>query len=489
MQQREVEVAIIGAGSAGLGAYRAAKEYTDSVVMIEGGPYGTTCARVGCMPSKLLIAAAETTHHARHTKSFGIHIDGDVRVDGHAVMDRVRRERDRFVGFVIDSVERIPEEDRIRGYAHFVSPHVLMVDEHTLIRAQRIVIATGSRPAYPGHFANAGDRLLVNDDVFEWENLPASVAVFGPGVIGFELGQALHRLGVRVRIFGVGGLLGPFQDEKVRAYAEQALNRELYVDTDARVEAIEREGENVKITFRERDSGERLTERFDYLLAATGRRPNIDKMGLEEAGLKLDDRGVPTFSHYSMQCLNADGTPGHIFIAGDANQELPLLHEASDEGRIAGHNAGRYPQVLNEQRRTPIGIVFSDPQMATVGLRYNEIVERYGNCDCFAIGEVDFEGQGRSRVMGMNSGLLRVYGEQGTGLFLGAEMFGPRAEHVAHLLAWSHQQRLTVEQMLAMPFYHPVIEEGLRTALRDLNARLQLGPAIVERCMECGPGD
>jgi dihydrolipoamide dehydrogenase len=104
------------------------------------------------------------------------------------------------------------------------------------------------------------------------------------------------------------------------------------------------------------------------------------------------------------------------------------------------------------------------------------------------VGEVSFENQGRSRVMLKNKGHMRLYAEQGTGLFIGAEFIGPQAEHIAHLLAWAVQNKMTVPQMLEMPFYHPVIEEGLRTALRDLNAKLKFGPDIVNMCMECGPG-
>jgi dihydrolipoamide dehydrogenase len=106
----------------------------------------------------------------------------------------------------------------------------------------------------------------------------------------------------------------------------------------------------------------------------------------------------------------------------------------------------------------------------------------------FAVGEASFEDQGRSRVIGKNKGLIRVYGETGSGVFLGAEMAGPAAEHIGHLLAWSVQHNLTVQQMLDSPFYHPVIEEGLRTALRHLNRNLQMGPPPVERCLDCGPG-
>ncbi len=488
MQQREADIAIIGAGTAGLSAWYAAQKHSDSVVLIEGGEYGTTCARVGCMPSKLMIAAAEAAHQARDAGGFGIRVTG-VEVDGAAVMARVKSKRDGFVGSVLESMQRIPEQDRLRGHARFEGPHTLMVGDHTRVTARTVVIATGSRPTWPGMFDAAGDRLVTNDDVFDWDDLPESVAVFGPGVIGLELGQALHRLGVRLRVFGVGGALGPFKDAAVRNNAEVTFNEEFYADPDARVESIERDGDAVVVTFVERDSGRTLTERFDYLLAATGRRPNVDRLGLEHVGLSLDDKGVPHFNRFTLQCRNADDGPSHVFIAGDANQELPLLHEATSEGRIAGDNAGRFPELRAGRRNVPLAIVFTEPQMATVGDGYAELEKRLGGCDCLAVGEASFEDQGRAVVIRRNRGMMRLYGEHGSGQFLGAELFGPRVEHMAHLLAWALEQKLSVGQMLAMPWYHPVLEEGLRSGLRDLNASLQLGPAITERCMECGPGD
>ena len=146
----------------------------------------------------------------------------------------------------------------------------------------------------------------------------------------------------------------------------------------------------------------------------------------------------------------------------------------SDQGKIAGDNAGRYPDVRPGLRRSPIGVVFTDPQIASAGERYTALQQRYGERfdSAVAIGEVSFKNQGRSRVMLKNQVNLRVYAEQGSGRLLGAEMFGP-AEHIAHLHAWSHQERLTVAQMLDMPFYHPVVEEGLRTALRDVQSKLR----------------
>lgn len=482
MNKIDVDVAVIGGGTAGLGAYRAAKAQTRSVVLIESGPYGTTCARVGCMPSKLLIAAAEAAHHIRRAPGFGVHPQGEILIDGRQVMARVKRERDRFVGFVLEGVDAIPAEDKIRGHARFLDAHTLQVDEHTQIHAQRIVIATGSRPSWPAAWNELGDRLIVNDDLFDWDDLPGAVAVFGPGVIGLELGQALHRLGVRVAMFGVGGAVGPLTDDKVRAYAERAINEEFYLDPDAKVEQLLRDGDQVLIRFLDK-AGEQQEIRVDYVLAATGRRANIDKLDIEKTGMQLDSKGIPVADRFTLQTSQP-----HIFIAGDASNQLPLLHEAADQGRIAGDNAGRFPDIRAGLRRSPLSVVFSDPQIALVGSTLRELNQRYTSCGCFEIGEVSFEDQGRSRVMLRNKGLLRVYGEHGTGRFLGAEMMGPDAEHIAHLLAWAHQQQMSISQMLDMPFYHPVVEEGLRTALRDLNARLHLGPEMVARCLDCGPG-
>ncbi|GGP24934.1 dihydrolipoyl dehydrogenase [Silvimonas amylolytica] len=459
------DVAIIGAGTAGLAAYRAAIAGGKRALLIEGGPYGTTCARVGCMPSKLLIAAAEAAHEARHTAAFGVHIDGDIRIDGREVMDRVKRERDRFVGFVVKSVDGIPAEHKLAGFARFVDNTTLQVGfdggEQTLVQASRVVIASGSSPAIPEAFKVFGDRLIVNDDVFNWDTLPESVAVFGPGVIGLELGQALSRLGVKVRLFGVRGGVGPLTDPQVRDYAKGVFRSEFAFNPDAQIENMARDGDKAVITFREAN-GESVTESYDYVLAATGRTPNVRGLGLENTGLTLDERGVPLFNPDTTQC----GT-SPIFIAGDANHFLPLLHEAADEGKTAGTNAATWPQVNPGLRRATIAVVFSDPQIAMVGQRFADLVP-----DSFVTGEVSFEDQGRSRVMLRNKGLMHVYADKQTGRFLGSEWIGPRAENIAHLLAWAVQQQLTVPQMLDMPFYHPVVEEGLRTALRDVAAKL-----------------
>lgn len=479
MTEQQVDVAIIGTGTAGMSAYRAARAQGARVVAIEAGPYGTTCARVGCMPSKLLIAAADAAHAARHAHGFGVQA-APVQVDGAQVMARVRAERDRFVGFVLDSVDGYAPEDKLRGHARFTGPLTLQVGDGTLLRARAVVIATGSRPVIPPPLRDVGDRVVVNDDVFDWMDLPRSVAVVGTGVIGLELGQSLHRLGVRTTVFGRSAGIAHMSDPEVQQSAVSVFGAELDLRLESEVVRARQDGAGVELTVRDGHGRER-TDRYDVVLVAAGRTPNLDGIGLEHAGLALDQRGVPLFDTRTMQCGSSP-----VFIAGDAGADRPLLAEAADTGVIAGDNAARYPNVQPGLRRAPLAIAFTDPNLATVGHGYRELMAA-GRAR-FATGQVSFHNQGRSRVMLVNRGILRVYGEYGTGHFLGAEMIAPRGEHLAHLLAWAYQMRLTVKQMLEMPFYHPVIEEGLRTALRALQKDIEKGAPQEPAGADCTPG-
>jgi dihydrolipoamide dehydrogenase len=479
MKTIRTDVAVIGAGSAGLTAYRAARAGGKRAALIESGPYGTTCARVGCMPSKLLIAAAEAAHALAAAPAFGVH-PGQVRVDGQAVMARVRSERDRFVGFVLEGMEHIPGEDKLHGHARFTGPRELQVDEHTVVQAERIVIATGSSPMVPQEWQLAGPRVITSDAVFDWTGLPGSVAVVGSGVIGLELGQALHRLGVRVALYARGGSVAQLGDPQVLAEAARVLGAELDIRFQTQVAHIQPDGEQLVLTSRDA-AGQERQERYDYVLSAIGRKPNVHALNLELAQIALDRRGIPLYDRHTMQCGSSA-----IFIAGDADDELPLLGEAADQGKIAGANAARFPAVRPGLRRTPLTVAFCEPQIATLGAGYQALCASHSGR--FAVGMVSFSNQGRSRVMLQNHGMLRVYGEFGSGRFLGAEMIGPRAEHLGHLLAWACQAGLTVDAMLDMPFYHPVVEEGVRTALRDLAQQLAKEPPSPQPCPDCTPG-
>jgi dihydrolipoamide dehydrogenase len=469
MQERTVDVAIIGAGTAGLTARRAALDEGATVLMIDPGPLGTTCARVGCMPSKLLIAAADAAHVTREAELFGLQTT--LEVDGKKVLERVQRERDRFVGFVLDSVESAREAGQyIPGRARFVDAHTLEVTDDsgevtTKVEAKTIIIAAGTAPFIPPPFRGLGDRLWTNEEVFEQQDLPRRVLVLGAGVIGLELGQALSRLGTEVTLVDLATVIGPLRDPQTIAAAKAAFADAYTMHLGYQLDSVERVGDEVKVAYKDAE-GARHERTVDAVLSAAGRRSNLPTLGLDKAGVELDERGQPKagFDPHTMQIGETN-----LFIAGDITGDRPVLHEAADEGRIAGRNAARFPDgVVAGSRSTPLGVVFTEPQLAIVGTPFAEL-----DHDKVRVGQVDYGDQGRARVMNQNKGLVRVYGELGSGRLLGAEMVGPRVENTAHLLAWAVQQELTVSQALEMPFYHPVVEEGIRTALRDLQSKLR----------------
>ena len=463
MSEIHIDVAIIGAGTAGLNARRAAEKSGATAVMIDPGPYGTTCARVGCMPSKLLIAAADAAHHSRHAGTFGVGVDA-VTIDGEAVMDRVRRERDRFAGFVVEAIDEHLDKGRlISGRARFSGPRTISVDDGTTVHFKAAVIATGSAPFIPPPLRGLGDALVDNAGVFDWTDLPGKVLVVGAGVIGLELGQALHRLGVDVTVVGIGGALAGIDDPVIRDAAVEVLGAELDMHLDSPVYKAARRADGPARVYFTDGAGKTRDETYDAVLCAAGRRPVLRGLGLANTGVQLDDHGMPT----DLDAMTMQVGEHPIFLAGDVNNLHPLLHEAADDGRTAGANAANFPEVRAVPRRAPMGVVFSDPNIAFVGARFSSL-----DPGAMCCGDVDYSRQGRSRVMAQNKGALRIYGERRSGVILGAEMVGPRMEHIAHLLAWAVQQKMTAAEALTMPFYHPVLEEGVRTALRDLRAKV-----------------
>ncbi len=452
----DCDVAIVGAGSAGLPAYRAVLDAGLKPLLIEGGPHGTMCARVGCMPSKLLIAAAEAAAAIRHAPDFGVRVPGAPVVDGVAVMDRLRRERDRFVGFVVDDVNAMPPEHRLDAKVEFQRDGVLQSDQGHEIHASRIILAIGTQPVVPEAYRALEELAIVNDDVFNWRDLPRSVLLVGSGVVGVELGLALARLGVRVRVLNRSGSFAHLRDPAVRQTAVDLLAPELNLVQGAQVTTVQREGDQALVGWTV-GKGPETRERFDKVLLTAGRQPDLASLHLERTHMPLDDHGFPIIDPTTLQVR---GEP--VFLAGDITGRHAIQHEASDDGRLAGHNAAAWPQVQALPRRAAMAVVFSNPQIMQVGGGFAVF-----DPDAMAIGAVDWTRQGRSRVMLRNHGLMHVYMRRSDQRFMGAEMVGPDAEHVAHLLAWALQMELTVPQMLRMPFYHPTIEEGVRTALRE----------------------
>ncbi len=478
---KQVDVAVIGAGSAGMSAYRAVKRADKSCVLIENHLYGTTCARTGCMPSKLLIAAANSAHNIRKASQFGVHVDlNTLEINRSDVMKRVRKERERFVNFVLDDVYDFPEEDRALGNYFFINENTLENESGEKIQAKRFVLATGTKPFILPQFMDIPDRILDTEDFFNFHILPKSICVVGTGAIGLELGQALTRLGVRVTILGISNLIGPITDPELLDLANELFRRECRIYNDANIltaELVQKEGDEYEKVVEVRFEQDNVIyrEQFEYILSATGRVPNLETLCLEATPLKFEKKR-PVYNTNNLQCMNEDGTPSFFFIAGDITGDRMILHEAIWEGQFAGRNVVNSLRdgyidsapLLVEQRaiHTPLGVVFTDPEICMVGLTHSELTEQH------RIGKVSFENQGRSRIQLKNYGALHIYGDLLDRKIVGCEMCGPAAEHLAHLIAWAIETGTTVDQALEMPFYHPVVEEGLRTALRNLKKAL-----------------
>ena len=226
--------------------------------------------------------------------------------------------------------------------------------------------------------------------------------------------------------------------------------------------------------------GEARTERFERLLVAIGRTPNVDGLDLASTSLARDESGVPVFDRRTCQCGEDP-----VFIAGDAEDTVPVLHEATDTGRIAGANAAAFPDVERHHRRAPLAVVFCEPQIALVGESRAALDD--AGVD-YRTGVVDFSDQGRARVMDEAAGRLHVYARAGSCELLGAEMICPRAEHLAHLLALALEAQVGLPAMARMPFYHPTFEEGLRTAIRDAMAKARLAEPPLPHGLSSGPG-
>jgi dihydrolipoamide dehydrogenase len=448
---RNVDVAIIGAGTAGLTAQREVSKKTDNYLVIDPGPLGTTCARVGCMPSKALIQVANDYARRKVFAEIGIHGAEKLTINHEEVMVHIRKLRDSFTGGVVMDMQKWSD-------THFIEDKAVFLNENTLevggnrIQAKAIIIATGSKPLILDTWKAYSEYLIDTDSLFELQNLPKRIAVVGLGAVGIELGLALHRLGIETVAIGRGKSIGGLTDPEVQDFTVNLIADEMPLCTVG-VESFSKKENSLLI------KSSVGTNSVDKALIAIGRPPVLKDLKLENIGVHLDEKGMPPIDCHTFRI---DGT--NIFVAGDANRRRPFLHEAADEGCIAGYNAVRLEDPIHFKRRAKLSITFSSPNICMVGRTYKELIDENVN---FVTGRASFENQGRARIMLQNKGLMHIYVDKKSGKILGAEFIAPEGEHMAHLLAWSIAHNIHLEHILSMPFYHPVLEETLRTALHN----------------------
>ena len=447
----QTDVAIIGAGSAGLYAMREVRQAGRSFVLIDHGPLGTTCARVGCMPSKVALHAGGLW--AARKEIAGVGGLEMLSLDTAQVWAALRKQRDQFASRPAQAARSMAGEFLLEGPARFLAPGVLEVrlgDDVQIVRAGAVVIATGSSPVLPKWLGAVAERTVTTDQLFELPALPKRVGVLGLGAIGLEMGLALSRLGVEVIGADIANTVAGIVDPAIGERAIARFGREITLWLGSEV-SVSASGEEVLMR-----SGDRVAK-VDLLLAALGRRPNVDSLNLAAAGIAVDARGMPEFDPATMQIGDFP-----VFIAGDANGDRPLMHEAADEGAIAGYNAAR-AEITRFRRKVALGIAFSDPDVVSVGARLDQL-----DPQAIAIGSAGGDSNGRAKILGGEESLLRLYADARDGKLLGAAMVATGGEHLAHLLAWAIQRGETAHSLLQLPFYHPVIEEMLQTALKEI---------------------
>jgi dihydrolipoamide dehydrogenase len=441
---RKVKFAIIGAGSAGLTAWSEIKKHTEDYILVDSGPLGTTCARVGCMPSKALIHIAE---HYQASDLLGIKLPSSPELDEAQVMQRVRRFRDRFTsGLIASTTDNLTDHQFINGRAKIYPDGKVVVGDQ-VFKAERIIVAVGSQPILPASWqTELGDLAMTSDDVFELTELPKRLAVIGLGVIGLELGQALAKLGVEVIGFDAQAHIGSLQDSYCNEFMLEHIQKYFPIHINQQVVPF-RDGNQVKIIYQDSEWV------GDKVLLTLGRRPNNDWRTPELQDLVIDP-----------VTLQLGDLP--IFVAGDASGFHGILHEANREGKTAAQNAIHYSHLRGSDYLCPLAIVFSDPQIARIGIAYNDLDK-----STTLIGSFDLNcNNGRAIVMDQDYGRIRLYADRTTGRLLGGELTMPNAEHLGHLLAWSVQMGLTLQDLSTMPYYHPVLEEALQNVIEAMLA-------------------
>lgn len=446
------DIAIIGAGTAGLHAYKSAVKAGADVLLIERGDGGSTCTLNGCIPSKLLIAAGRAAAQARKAALFGIGT-GEVTVDGPAVLRRLREQRDKAEGQIAGQYRDLPAADRLHGEARFTGPTTLAVDGATIVAARAVIVATGGRPEIPEPLEPVRALVHTHETIFEIADLPASLAVIGAGPLGLELAQAFARLGVEVIVLDKSDKLGALDDPEAEAAARGALEQEMAIHLGVEVTATMADGK-ARIGWSGDSAGERLV---DLVLAATGRRPDLASLDFAATGLATDDHGVPAFDHASHRCGDAD-----VFVAGDADAWRPVLHEAARGGTIAGTVAtggAALPPIPS------LAIAFTEPNLVAVGAPFAALPEGA------IIGTAQAHDNARSGIDGDDVGLVRLYADA-DGKLLGGTIVLTGGEHLGQSLALGLQRGMHAADFADQAWYHPVLEEMLQAAARDIVDRL-----------------
>lgn len=440
------DVIVIGGGSAGYAAARAARDAGADVAIVDQGPLGGLCILRGCMPTKAILRSAEVAALLRRAKEFGLS-PVSARADLSAIVDRKDRLVREFADYRIQQL-RDPSLTLYQSRAVFRSPHEITVGD-TVLSSGSFILATGSRPSevpIPG-LAQAG--YFTSDTILDLRTQPGSLIVLGGGAVALELGQFFARLGTRVTILQRGRTLLSEMDEDVGRALEAALIDEgIEIVTGVQLLRVTCD-ERGKTLWATKDGGERSYV-GEEILQALGRRPNIEGLRLDLAEVTVD--GGRIVIDGAMRTSQS-----HIYAVGDVNDVTPIVHLAIQQGEIAAYNAthpGRPAKELDH--RLDAEVVFTDPQVAVVGL--NETRAKAEGI-LYLTASYPFADHGKALCLGATQGFVTLLAAPQTGEILGAQIVGPEAGELIHELIAVMYYHGTAADLLRMPHYHPTLAE------------------------------
>ncbi|MFO1515166.1 MAG: dihydrolipoyl dehydrogenase [Verrucomicrobiota bacterium] len=457
--QFDFDVAIIGGGSGGYAAARTVADGGLKAVLIEGGEeIGGLCILRGCMPTKALLHAAEKLHHAKSGRSWGIHSEVK-KFDFAAAMARKDFIIEDFAKYRREGIAR-GKFKFIRALARFLNPHTVELSTGEKITARNFVIATGSKVAPPPlpQLTEAG--YLTSDDALKLATLPDSLIVLGGGAIGCEFAQLFARFGTKITLVQRSPRVLHDFDADAAAVVEEVFRREgIDVFTGTQLLSAKREGDKKTVTF---SHGKKVVSvSAQNILYALGRTPQTDGLGLENAEVELR-RGRIVCDEYMRT------SSPHIFAAGDCTGPHDIVHVAVQQGEIAGQNILR-PGTRKLDNRLHMGVVFTEPQVAFVGLSEKAAAAR--NIPVIAA-SYPFNDHGKSIIMEAMDGFVKLLADPATGEILGGACTGPAGGELIHEIVVAMARRMTVQELTALPHYHPTLAEIWTYPAEDLAAQV-----------------
>ncbi len=464
MNIREIscDTVVIGAGTAGLEAYRAAAEGGADCVLADGGKLGTTAQRSGELPASYLMNSALAVRELQSFRSKGLLIQ-DPEVETSGVLGMVRAMRSRATSSVLSFLYRIPEEKRLHGMVSFEDPHTLMVGDTCRVHFKTAVIATGTQPLITYEQAQLKNVITTNE-FYEQEKLPSSAAVFGSTAVGLQLGQALSYLGVDVTVFGQR-MLWELSDEEVLSCALNSFSSRFNLAVDSFITSIEPEEHGYSIYYI--DGGK--YENYLYtteVIAASARIPNVGGLNLQHIGVKLTREGYIRTEPNTMQT-----SVKHIFAAGSVKGSVSTA-QAEAEGRYAGMNAARPDHLMAMPETVNLQICYTDPVLAIAGRGFEAMKKwAYESGGTFIAARASF-GDTLSGNGHHQGGILALYVDKESHRIMGAELCAREADHLAQFLAFAIRKRTLVEELLDFNFVHLTGEEVLSRAAADAVQKL-----------------